>query len=328
MLQFFLRKEMRQEQFVPVGSLTSEYPAFPDADEEWLNMRELLARRELTAQLKVSEESLMQANQKLELLSAQLEQTRLQNLADEHELLKRCELDTLKNEYVAMVSHELKSPLTSVRGAVGILSAGLVGPATEKGARLFSIALTNLDRVIRLINDVLNLERIASGASSLHMEQCSIENLVKQAIDTMVPIAQDLNVRLVADAIAGLPEATIFINADPDKIVQVLINLLSNALKFSPSGAEVVVGIEASDDTLTVRISDAGRGIPEDQLKKVFERFQQVEQDDARRLGGTGLGLAICRSIVEQHGGSIWAERNVGKGTSFLVKMLRSPRLP
>jgi signal transduction histidine kinase len=286
---------------------------------------EMRIREELLSRIESSNQTLTESNQKLENLSVELEQRRLQHMANESELRKRSELDALKNEYVAMLSHELRSPLTSVRGAVGILSAGLMSPGTAKGSKLFEIAVTNLDRMIRLVNDVLNLERIASGASSLRMEQCCLDESLRQAIDTMMPIAQESDVTLVANSIAETEGPMLYFEGDADRILQVLINLLSNAVKFSPAGSHVVVDIMASSDELTVRISDAGRGIPEDQLEKVFERFRQVEQDDSRRLGGTGLGLAICRAIVEQHYGRIWAGRNDGKGTSFFVTLPRSP---
>ncbi|WP_161570881.1 EAL domain-containing protein [Granulicella sibirica] len=288
------------------------------------NLTEISANRELTTRLEASNKTLTEANGKLENLFAELEETRLLHLADECELRKRSELDDLKNEYVAMVSHELRSPLTSVRGAVGILSAGLAGPVNDKGARLFHIALSNLDRMIRLVNDVLNLERIASGATSLQVQECLIEDLAEQAIETMMPTAQAHGVELHVNAVSQTLGSKLLFHGDPDKILQVLINLLSNAIKFSPPQGDVVLDIRASIDQLTVKISDEGRGIPEDQLEKVFERFRQLEHDDARRLGGSGLGLAICRAIVEQHGGAIWAERNPTKGTSFLVTLPRS----
>ena len=135
---------------------------------------------------------------------------------------------------------------------------------------------------------------------------------------------RSLDVQLVVNPSTQMSERRLFFHGDPDKILQVLLNLLSNAIKFSPPQGEVVLSLEASADQLTVRISDEGRGIPEDQLEKVFERFRQLEHDDARRLGGSGLGLAICRAIVEQHGGATWAERNPTKGTSFLVTLPRS----
>ena len=288
------------------------------------HFKELSANRKLVTRLEVSTKTVTDANHKLTQLFVQLEDSRLLHMADECELQKRSELDDLKNEYVAMVSHELRSPLTSVRGAVGLLSSGLLGPVNDKAAKLFHIALSNLDRMIRLVNDVLNLERMASGTSSLQVQECSLEDIAQQAIDTMLPTAHVLDVQLVVNPSTQMSERRLFFHGDPDKILQVLLNLLSNAIKFSPPQGEVVLSLEASADQLTVRISDEGRGIPEDQLEKVFERFRQLEHDDARRLGGSGLGLAICRAIVEQHGGATWAERNPTKGTSFLVTLPRS----
>ncbi len=288
---------------------------------------EIGARQELTRQLEASNKVLIDANQTLKQLYVELEQTQLQHLEDESELRRRTELDNLKSEYVAMVSHELRSPLTSVRGAVGILAAGLIDPGTDKGGKLFQIALSNLDRMIRLVNDALNLERIASGASSLQITECSLEEVVRQAVEAMLPIAQDINIKLTQRIVGEAKESALHFDGDADKMLQVLINLLSNAIKFSPPKGEVMVSIEAMPQWLRVQISDEGRGIPDDQLEKVFERFSQVEQDDARRLGGSGLGLAICRAIVGQHGGSIWAERNPVKGTSFFLNLPGSRRM-
>lgn len=289
--------------------------------------KEANARRELNSRLEASNATLREANEKLEQLFIEVEQTRVQHMTDESEMRKLSELDRVKNEYVAMVSHELRAPLTSVRGALGLLSAGLVPPQTDKGKKLFQIALTNLDRMIRLVNDALDLERITSGTNSIQIQRCSLEQLVKQAVDTMMPIAVELNVTVVATAMTEIDDPLLCFEGDADKILQVLINLLSNAIKFSPHGARVVVSIEALAEQLTLRISDEGRGIPADQLETVFERFRQVEQSDARRLRGTGLGLAICRAIVEQHGGTIWAARNPRKGTSFFVTIPRSPSM-
>jgi len=278
--------------------------------------------RQLSARLEVSDVMLKNANQKLEHLTLEVEQRRIQHAEDECELRKRSELDSLKNEYVAMVSHELLSPLTSVKGSIGILSAGLVDPSTDKGAKMFHIALTNLERIIRLIKDALNLELLISGAPSLRMQECSLEDLARQAVDTMMTVADGADVGLTVNVVRQKGNEPLpLIQADADRILQVLINLLSNAIKFSPSMSVVDLQIESSINTLTVRISDEGRGIPTDQLEQVFHRFRQVERDDARRLGGTGLGLAICRTIVEQHGGVIWAERNPERGTSFLVTL-------
>ena len=243
-------------------------------------------------------------------------------------LVQRSELDQIKDEFISTVSHELRTPLTSIRGALGLLSAGLLGAVDPKAQNLLRIAVTNTDRLIRLINDILDIERMESGRATLHVRRCSLRELVIQAMETMNAMADaagvtlSLNVTATADAVA--------MDGDPDRILQVVTNLLSNAIKFSPSDTTVSLHIETDADWLTLRVSDQGRGIPTNKLESIFDRFQQVEASDSRQKGGTGLGLAICRTIVQQHNGSIWAESNVqqkrGPGASLIVAFPRVAR--
>lgn len=244
-------------------------------------------------------------------------------------LNQRSELDLIKDEFISTVSHELRTPLTSIRGALGLLSAGLMGSMDSKAQNLLRIALTNTDRLIRLINDILDLERMQSGRSALHIRRCSLRELVQQATETMTPMAESLEISLEI-TLAAAPQAVYF-DGDSDRILQVLTNLLSNAIKFSLPGGRVDTRIEADQDFLLLRVADTGRGIPIDKLDSVFDRFEQVEASDSRQKGGTGLGLAICRTIVNQHNGSIWAESNMqqgrGPGTSLLVSLPRISRI-
>ena len=243
-------------------------------------------------------------------------------------LVQRSELDQIKDEFISTVSHELRTPLTSIRGALGLLSAGLMGNVDAKAQNLLRIAVTNTDRLIRLINDILDIERMESGRATLHVRRVSLRDLVAQAIETMTAMADAAGVELVLAA-APLGEAPA-LDGDADRILQVVTNLLSNAIKFSPPKTTVRVHIEADSDWLTLRVSDEGRGIPADKLESIFDRFQQVEASDARQKGGTGLGLAICKTIVQQHNGSIWAESNVqqkrGPGASLIVAFPRAAR--
>jgi signal transduction histidine kinase len=245
---------------------------------------------------------------------------------DELALNRRSALDDLKDEFVSTVSHELRTPLTSIRGALGLLSSGLVGNMETKAQKLLRIALTNTDRLVRLINDILDLERMESGRAPLQLRRCALAELLQQAVDTMTPIADDAQVRLSVEVGGQAAMAGIYFDADPDRMVQVLTNLLSNAIKFSPSGGGVRVVVETPRDALVLKIVDQGRGIPEEQLETVFERFTQVDAADARRRGGTGLGLTICRKIVEEHGGSIWIERNLVQGVTVCVRLPRLQR--
>jgi signal transduction histidine kinase len=259
-------------------------------------------------------------------LRERLAAARLRQKEDERELTERSALDSMKDEFVSTVSHELRTPLTSIRGALGLLSSGVLGTVDSKAQNLLRIALTNTERLIRLINDVLDLERMDSGRSVLQVRRCSLPELIHQATETMSAMADAATIRLKISANATVVLPSVFFDGDSDRILQVLTNLLSNAIKFSPAGSTVMIEVETPPDALIFRISDEGRGIPEDQLEAIFERFKQVEYSDSRHRGGTGLGLAICRSIVQQHGGTIWAQRNPVKGVSMCVRLPRQQR--
>jgi signal transduction histidine kinase/CheY-like chemotaxis protein len=262
-------------------------------------------------------------------LSDQLSQAREQQHQHTLQLTQRSELDTLKDEFISTVSHELRTPLTSIRGALGLLSSGIIGDVDAKALNLLRIAVTNTDRLIRLINDILDLERMESGRAPLQIRRCSLRDLAQQAIDTMTPMADANTVHLALEpstvAQAAYPEA-LFFDGDADRILQVLTNLLSNAIKFSPAASTIRIHTEAASDSILLKVVDEGRGIPSDKLDTIFDRFQQIEPSDARQKGGTGLGLAICRSIVQQHSGSIWAQRNLGPGTTLYMMLPRTSR--
>jgi signal transduction histidine kinase/CheY-like chemotaxis protein len=262
-------------------------------------------------------------------LAAQLTLAREEQHQNSLQLTQRSQLDTLKDEFIATVSHELRTPLTSIRGALGLLSSGVIGDVEPKALNLLRIAVTNTDRLIRLINDILDIERMESGRAPLQIRRCSLRDLCQQAMDTMNPMADAnaVHIELIAStgAQAVSPHA-LFFDGDSDRILQVITNLLSNAIKFSPSASTVRIHTEATADSILLKVSDEGRGIPPDKLDTIFDRFQQVEPSDARQKGGTGLGLSICRSIVQQHSGSIWAQRNLGPGTTFYVMLPRVAR--
>ncbi len=243
-----------------------------------------------------------------------------------HRLAERSDLDTAKDEFISTVSHELRTPLTSIRGALGLLSSGLLGDVDARAQNLLRIASTNTERLIRLINDILDLERMESGRSPVNLRRCSLYDLAREAVDTMTALADAAQIRL--DLHYSAPHDSIYFDADPDRILQVLTNLLSNAIKFSPAGSTVSVQIDANVDTLSLRVIDRGRGVPVDKLESIFNRFQQVDSTDSSKKGGTGLGLAICRSIILQHNGVIWAQPNQSTaGTTFCVQFARSARI-
>jgi PAS domain S-box-containing protein len=235
------------------------------------------------------------------------------------DISQRYALDRLKDEFISTVSHELRTPLTSIRGALGLLSSGILGEVNDKATNLLRIALTNSDRLVRLINDILDLERIQSGREPLAFRTVALAQIVRQAIDGMAPVADAAGVQLIHDT------TQVEIAADPDRLLQVLTNLLSNAVKFSPPSSTISIMLRPGASGVTLSVIDQGRGIPADKLEAIFGRFQQVDASDSRQKGGSGLGLAICRTIVQQHSGRIWAERNPVRGSTFRVYLPYQP---
>jgi PAS domain S-box-containing protein len=227
------------------------------------------------------------------------------------DVTERRAIERLKSEFVSTVSHELRTPLTSIRGALGLLSSGLLGPIAEKGQRMLEIAVTNTDRLVRLINDILDLERIDSGKVELNRGCVDAQAVMDQAREGLQSIADQANIAIVVEAAAGS------LWGDSDRIIQTLTNLVGNAVKFSPAGTTVTLsGIAGATDFLFC-VADQGRGIPAEKLASIFQRFSQVDASDSRNQGGSGLGLAISQSIVTAHGGRIWAEKNHPAGTRF-----------
>jgi len=235
------------------------------------------------------------------------------------DISQRYALDRMKDEFVSTVSHELRTPLTSIRGALGLLSSGMLGVINEKAANLLRIALNNSERLVRLINDILDLERTQSGREPLAFRQIQLGEIVRQAIDGVQPMADEAGVLLIHD------KTQTEVTADPDRLLQVITNLLSNAIKFSPPNSAISVMLRSGASGVTLSVIDQGRGIPADKLEAIFGRFQQVDASDSRQKGGSGLGLAICRAIVLQHSGRIWAERNPVRGSTFRVFLPYQP---
>lgn len=277
----------------------------------WITLRYSRRIRRLQLELDRVSDELVQARQEID--------------NERQKLSERSSLDSAKDEFISNVSHELRQPLTSIRGSLRLLSAGVLGNLDAKAHNLLRIASTNTERLIRLINDILDLQRIESGRAPLAVRRCSIVDLAREAVEMMSAMAGEAQIRLELECF--IPRDLIFFDADPDRIVQVLTNLLSNAIKFSPPNSSVSIQIDGNADSLILKVVDEGRGIPAEKLERVFERFEQVEKGDAKGKGGSGLGLAICRSIVQQHNGAIWAQPNqAGPGTSIWVQFARAAR--
>jgi PAS domain S-box-containing protein len=228
------------------------------------------------------------------------------------DITERLKIDRMKDEFVSTVSHELRTPLTAIRGALGLLATGRMGVFPEKAQRLLEIAATNTDRLVRLINDILDIEKLESGKLTLSQRPVAVDDVIEQAVEGVRPLLERAQIAVSVES------STEVISMDPDRILQTLTNLLSNAIKFSPSGSMIRVKAHRKGAEIQYSVADEGRGIPSDKLEAIFERFEQVDASDSRNKGGSGLGLAICRSIVRQHGGTIRAESEPGRGSTFL----------
>lgn len=222
-----------------------------------------------------------------------------------------------KSEFVSVVSHELRTPLTSVKTSLNLLARGAAGTIPDSILDLLEIALRNLDRLIRLVDDLLDLSRIESGRVVTKLVPISVDEAAVRAVDAVAAFAQEQQVSIELDDTD--PDTQVM--ADADRLQQVIVNLLSNAIKFSPAGGRVALSWWKQADQAVLRITDQGPGIPADQLEEIFEKFRQLERADTREHGGAGLGLPICRAIVEQFGGHMWAESGEGPGARFFVRL-------
>lgn len=239
--------------------------------------------------------------------------------------------DQMKDDFIAIVSHELRTPLTAIHGGIKLLSQGLVTGQSERGQALLQVVAQNSQRLVRLVNDILDIEYLALAKSPLDLRPSNTQTITRQVGETFQLIANEKAIELV------IHDLGFEVICDSDRLGQVLTNLLDNAVKFSPVNSTIHITVEpneaADDETLADRMTDTrspnasryvrfsvydeGQGIPAEQCSRIFERFTQADASDTRQQGGTGLGLAICRSIVEQHGGRIWVESTVGAGSCF-----------
>ncbi len=225
---------------------------------------------------------------------------------------ERNALDRMKDEFISTVSHELRTPLTSLRAALGLVTGGALATRPDKMRHMLEIAIGNTDRLIRLVNDILDIERLRSGNAELHTSMFSAKALMERAFGLQQAAAMKTHLRFT------IQSDGVEIFADPDRILQALANLISNAIKYSPPGGEITLcACKLDEHEARIDVKDQGRGIPADKLDLIFERFQQVDASDSRAMGGTGLGLAICRSILTQHGGRIWVTSPPGEGATF-----------
>ena len=235
-----------------------------------------------------------------------------------HDVTAAREVERIKQEFVQMISHDLKTPLSSIQMSLEMIGKGVYGELEDNGKSRLASATRNCNQLIALINDLLDIEKMQAGKLQLELESSDALGLAEQALETVRGFAEKHNVQLESKG----DHNPVFV--DKKRMIQLLVNLLSNAVKFSNPGGVVTIGTHMKPDSLDrveVYVEDQGRGIPEDQLQRIFDRFAQVETSDATEKGGTGLGLAICKAIVEAHNGSITATSEVGKGTRFTIEL-------
>jgi signal transduction histidine kinase len=222
-----------------------------------------------------------------------------------------------KDEFVSVVSHELRTPLTSIKASLGLLVRGAAGPVAEPMEELLDIGLRNLDRLIRMVDDLLDLAKIERGSEPAALGVVNAETATQCALQTVSALAASRPVTVVVRGDAS----TIDVIANSDRLEQVLVNVLSNAIKFSPEGGTVELKWRLTDSAAECVISDQGPGIPADHLETIFDKFRQIGSASTREHGGAGLGLAISRQLVQLFGGQIWAESEPGRGARFVVRL-------
>jgi len=247
------------------------------------------------------------------------------------DISERRRLEHMKDEFISTVSHELRTPLTSMRASLGLISSGALDKRPEKQRQMIDMAIGNSDRLIRLVNDILDFDKVERGILPLYRQPVEAIDLLRRAADVAYNSASQARITVRVEA------PPVRVMADEDRILQVLNELVTNALKFSASDTTIKLiarplvreaGQADGPEEVVFTVEDQGRGIAPEKLDRIFDRFQQGDASDSRALGGTGLGLALCRSIVEQHHGHIWAESTQGKGSRFQFTLPAATRNP
>jgi signal transduction histidine kinase len=225
----------------------------------------------------------------------------------------------LRDEMLSVVSHELRTPLTLVLGTMQALQRGVGGSLTARQEQLVGMAAANSARLARLVDDLLDVQRLASGVPVLHVAPVRVDVVIDEVIEQLTPLADEVSVALERRRSSAVALA------DRDRLQQILVNLLGNAIKFSPPGTTCLVSGQRRGDEVLVRVRDQGTGIPAGAHERIFQPFRQADSSDRRTHDGTGLGLAIVRALAGQHGGRAWAESNAGRGATFLFTLPAAP---
>ncbi len=233
----------------------------------------------------------------------------------------RREVERMKDRFLSVVSHELRTPLTSIRGSLGLIGSGALGDLPPEVQSMANHGEESAERLGRLINDILDVERLSSGTFEVHAALHMAARLVEASAAELATLARSADITLEVGEVGGE------VIADPDRVAQVLGNLVGNAVKFSDAGSTVRISATPQGDEVVFTVADEGRGIPADRLEDIFERFRQVDSSDSRVEGGAGLGLAITRAIVTQMGGRVWVESTLGEGSVFHFTLPSADRL-
>jgi two-component system sensor histidine kinase GlrK len=227
---------------------------------------------------------------------------------------KLSELDKMKADFFASMSHELRTPLTSIKEGTRLLLDGVGGTTTEKQTKLLTILAEESNRLIGLVNSLLDLSKMEAGMMSYNFERSSLGPLINKAVLEITPLVEAKGIRLETDIGRGLP----IVKLDRERILQVLRNLIGNAVKFTPAAGRVKVAARSLDGQVEVSVRDTGPGVAEENLKTIFDKFQQGTKKGSFSSNGTGLGLAMAKLIIVSHGGNIWAENHPEQGSTFI----------
>ncbi len=234
-----------------------------------------------------------------------------------HDISDRKQVEKMKNEFISTVSHELRTPITAIRISLGMLADGSVETFSPDVKKLIDIAYDSCERLVRMVNDILDIEKIESGRMQYQLKVQPLMPMVEAAVASTAAYAAPYIVGLTLDSDDSDPK----VSFDHDRMTQVMVNLLSNAVKFSQAGQQVRVKVETRGDKARISVTDHGPGIPEEFQARIFQKFAQADGSNTRRVEGTGLGLSICQQLVQGHGGAISFETETGKGTTFHVDL-------
>lgn len=225
-------------------------------------------------------------------------------------------LDQLKSDFIASVSHDIRTPLNSVQESIALILDGIVDVQQEKGKRVLEIAKRSISRLGSMINDLLDFSKLEAGKMRLHFEPTDIQILIDEVLASVQSLADKKLVKLQFEPVRDFPKCS----CDPERLIQVLTNLIGNAIKFTPEKGTVSISTEMDTaERIKITVSDTGIGIAKEDLERIFDRFEQVKGATPKGMKGTGLGLSICKELLKLHHGDVWAESELGKGSHFII---------